>query len=112
MFPFQGTGGLTYADRDRAVSFTFDSRAGTARIGLCPSGAQHLELELLVAPAAADAGGASRSLHRWPVDVRPDRPFQAEVRLTDVPEAEHSRLRLRLSAVGSGSKLIEPEPRP
>lgn len=110
MFPFQGTRGLTYADRDRAVSFTFDSRACTARIGLCPSGAHQEELELLVAPTAAGAGGASRSLHRWSVDVRPDWPFQAEVRLTDLLEAEYSRLRLRLSAVGSDSKLIEPEP--
>lgn len=108
MYPFHGTGGLTFADRDLAVAVRARPSERAIAIGLCPSGRWSGEVELW---RAADLTGpvAARPLQRWTVDAAPDRPFRREVRLAPDVGVEPSELRVIIAPAQGEQRVIVPQ---
>ena len=110
MYPYQKTGGLTFADRELAVHFVADESGRTANVGLCPSGPWQGDVELVVeAPTPSPENpGTERSLKRWSLALDPTRPFSDKVDLGALDGAATARLRLKLRPVGGPERAISP----
>lgn len=82
MYPYQRTGGLTYADRDLAVNFKVDSDAAEAVVGICPSGRWRGEAGVWLARSADDqATERTQPLRRWDLRLSPREPFCERMQL-------------------------------
>jgi hypothetical protein len=119
MYPYQGTKGLTAADRDLAVNFKVDLSKGKACLGLCPSGMWRGEVGLWIAPKKVEIQNVEphlageKPLRSWSLQLRPDRPFYEAIDLSERTDEEIERLILGLGRSGEkGWWFLEPECNP
>lgn len=109
MYPYQGTGGLTFADRELAVNFKVAPQRKQAAVGICPSGVWKGTAELWELPLDEEQRG-ERRLRSWSLDLGPDRPFHEMVALDERIGRYCERLSLRLREVGAEEwQVLEPE---
>jgi hypothetical protein len=106
MFPYHGTGGLTFADTTLAVNFKLDAHTRTVAVGLSPTGSWLGVAELYSAPEVASELAALRS---WQIDASPARPFYRTVELADTEVGDPAQLRLRLSTDSTTWTVLTPE---
>jgi hypothetical protein len=114
MYPYQGTRGLTFADRDLAVNFKVYSSKGEVRLGICPSGVWRGEVNLWVSPTGEDVQlTRTPPLHTWPVQLHPDRPFYEVIDLSERTDEELKRLVVGLRPPGENAwRMFDPEHMP
>jgi len=110
MYPYQGTKGLTFADRDLAVNFKVDPVKKKAMLGLCPSGIWSGEVGLRIALTEEDPKLADeRPLHSWSLQLSPEDPFYEIIDLSGRTDEEIERLILGLGRPGEkGWRILEP----
>lgn len=109
MYPYHGTGGLTFANRDLAVTLRVSADTGRATIALCPSGAWRGTVELL----GGGSGAAGAPQQRWELSIDPTTPFLELVDLAEFDALTPADLRLRVGSDREGwmEILAEPDPR-
>ena len=106
MFPYHGTGGLTFADTTLAVNFKLDTDTHQAIVALCPTGSWHGVAELFT---VSEASAESNVLRAWQIDASPTNPFYQIAELEEVHLEELIQLRLRLSTDRSHWLTLAPE---
>jgi hypothetical protein len=106
MFPFHGTGGLTFADTTLAVNFKLNRNTREAIVALCPTGRWHGAAELYL---VSEASVESNVLRTWEIDANPTNPVYQITELAEVQSEELARLRLRLSTDRSHWLTLAPE---
>ena len=111
MYPYQGTKGLTFADRDIAVNFKIDRAKKEVTLGLCPSGVWSGKVGLWIAPTEEKPKLADEPpLHSWSLQLRPDRPFCETIDLSGRADEEIERLILGLGRPGEEEwRALKPE---
>lgn len=111
MYPYQGTKGLTFADRDLAVNFNVDPAKKKAVLGLCSSGVWSGEMGLWIVPTEGETLRADeRPLRTWSLLLRPDRPFYEVIDLSERTGEEIERLIVGLGRPGEeGWVALKPE---
>jgi len=110
MYPYQGTQGLTFADRNLAVSFKVDLSKREAALGLCPSGVWRGEVGLWVTPTEETELADEHPLRTWSLKLGPDRPFYETIDLSGRTGEEIERLILGLGRPGEkGWQALKPE---
>ena len=105
MYPFRGTRGLTFAERDLAVNFAVDRARGCGIVAATSSRAWRGEAELV---EEGEAGRPRRVLERWPLDLTPARAFVREVDIREAAPDDVGRLRLRVRPEGGGAAVYLP----
>ena len=109
MYPYQGTGGLTIADRELAVNFKVAPGGKQAVVGVCPSGVWKGAAELWERSLEEEQRG-ERRLRFWSLDLGPDRPFREKVALDERIKRQCERLSLRLREDGVEEwQVLKPE---
>ncbi|MDP6607419.1 MAG: DUF5107 domain-containing protein [Dehalococcoidia bacterium] len=93
MYPYQGTGGLTFANRDFAVTLRVSADTGRATVALCPSGAWRGTVELWRGEA---------QLRRWDLEIDPTTPFAESIDLDVADAVDPADLRLRVGSDRDG----------
>jgi len=113
MYPYQGTRGLTFADRDLAVNFKVYTSDKRAVLGLCPSGTWRGEMGLWIAPTEDDIQFTEeRSLRTWPLQLSPGTPFCESVDLSEQTGDEIQRLVVGLRFGEAAWRMLKPERMP
>ncbi len=109
MYPYHGTKGLTFADRELAVNFRLDPSVRRLVLGVCPSGEWRGVIELWDSAALEQPAGSARPLRSWPARLRPGAPFLRTIDLSQ-PAYDHvSGIRLRLGSDQAGWRILGPE---
>ncbi len=106
MFPYHGTGGLTFADTTLAVNFKLNTDTRKAIVALCPTGSWHGAAELYT---VAEASAESNVIRAWEMDASPTNPFYQIAELEELQFEELTQLRLRLSTDRSHWLTLAPE---
>ena len=107
MYAFQGTRGLTFADRDLAVNFALDTARPAGVVAVAASRPWRGDAELRV---EGRPGAAGRVLERWRLDLAPGRAFARELDGVGRWGGSLPRLRLRLvPREGGGELVLTPE---
>jgi len=96
MYPYQDTGGLTFADCDLAVNFRVDLTQKRAVLGLCPAAAWDGGAELWISPVEEGQVNHLQPVRVWSLQLAPDRPFHEVVDLADRADEDIERLLLQL----------------
>ena len=111
MYPYQGTKGLTFADREIAVNFKVDPAKKEANLGLCPSGLWRGEIGLWIVSTEGDIPGTDeRPLRTWSLQLAPDTPFYQTIDLSERTGEELERLILGFGRPGEeGWRTLKPE---
>ena len=100
MYPYHGTGGLTFADTELAVNFKVPG-SHSVEVGICPSGAWSGTVEL----HAPGSGGDSPVLRAWQLALRPDQPFRQVLELGAEIDDPCSQLRLEVRRQSAAEAL-------
>jgi len=101
MYPYQGTKGLTFADRDLAVNFKVDPEKKSAVLGLCPSGVWSGKVGLWIASTETEAPLADEQpLCTWSLQLSPNEPFYETIDLSGRTGEEIERLILGFGRPG------------
>jgi len=106
MFPYHGTGGLTFADTALAVNFTLNTDTRTATVSICPTGSWHGVAELYTVSGSSAQAPVLRS---WQIDASPTDPAYHTHELKGVESAELIHQRLRLSTDRSNWLTLAPK---
>jgi hypothetical protein len=119
MYPYQGTQGLTFADRDLAVNFKVDLSKGKACLGLCPSGTWRGDVGLWIAPKKVGIQNFEslladeQPLRSWSLQLSPNDPFYETIVLSGRTGEEIGRLILGFGRPGEkGWRVLKPERTP
>jgi hypothetical protein len=108
MYPYHGTGGLTFADTAWAVNFELDLDARVATVGLCPTGRWSGVVELWSAPDSATESDGVR-LYEQRVELNPDTPFFQIVESPALRGNDSSRVSLRLVSDDGELHTLQPK---
>jgi hypothetical protein len=109
IYPYQGTGGLTYADRTLAVNFRVLNAERKVVVGICPSGRWQGTMELWSASSISEAAASSWQ-QTWSVNLDPAQSLRGQFRLDNTVADPCRQLSLRLQEAGADSALVlQPE---
>jgi hypothetical protein len=109
IYPYQGTGGLTYADRTLAVNFRVLNAERKVVVGICPSGRWQGTMELWSASSISEAAASSWQ-RTWSVNLDPAQSLRGQFRLDNTVADPCRQLSLRLQEAGADSALVlQPE---
>ena len=111
MVPYQGTKGLTFADRDLAVNFKVDLSKRKAVLGLCPSGIWNGEVGLWIVPKKEETKLTDEQpLRSWSLQLSPNDPFYETIDPSERTGEGIERLILGLRRSGEkGWWFLKPE---
>jgi len=100
MYPYHGTKGLTYADRELAVNLGLDPEGKNVIVGICPSGIWQGPVELW---------SGDQLLRSWSVSIDPEDPFLETIDVSQLRDEAIAALLIRIGSPYAGWRVLEIE---